>query len=191
MREVTVPALDRSNGQPLALFAAALLAAWRRPALRPLFATAALGWLFALGPWLKLGERALPIPPPFHWLGELHPALDRLSWPERWGTLVTLGLAGAAAGVARPAPISVLVLLEAALRSGNLPLQAQDLSDLERWRDLRPVPGTRLLDLAGEGIEATGDRDGPLLVVLCLASIWREPGRATIGSAGWPPPRPG
>ncbi len=133
--------LDRSNLVPLTLLAAALLGARRREA-RPLLAAAGLGWVFLLGPYPKWGEEVVSaVPLPFQWLGELHPALDRLSWPERWGLLMSLGLVGCAAWAPRPALWALLVTLEVFLRSGNAPLQVHDLSHQAPWRALEGAEG--------------------------------------------------
>jgi len=142
--------IDRSNAQPWVLLALAIFAARRKEA-RPFLAMAALGYVFALGPYLKWGEATLEVALPFHALGELHPALDRLTWPERFGLLLTLGLAAAATAALPRHPIAVgglLVLLlgEATARSDNLPLTTQDLTALEGWRVLALAPG-RVLEL--------------------------------------------
>jgi len=145
---------DRSNGLALALVVAVAAAAWvqrrdDRPAPWPLLWVAAIGAAFLLGPYLKRGEAALTgggglITLPFEWLGGLHPALARLTWPERWGLLVPLGLAAFAARAPRPWLFAVALLLEPLGRSQNLPLQQTDLTHERPWAALAAADGAVL-----------------------------------------------
>lgn len=145
---------DRSSGLALALIAAAA-AGWivrrRRgePAPWGLLAAAALGWLMALGPYLKWGEQPVllsgrPIALPFRWLGQLHPALERLSWPERWALLTPLSLAAIAARAPRPTAWALLIGLELLARSQNLPLAYTDLRYERPWEALAEAGGAVL-----------------------------------------------
>ena len=152
--------LDRSNRVPLVLLGLAAVGLWLRREWS-LVAMAGLGFVFALGPFLKLGEDLVlvggdPIALPFRWLGALHPFLERLHWPERWGLLVPLALIPLALCVQRvrwyPAP---LLLLETLLLSRNAPLQTWDLADLEGWRALEATDGAVLeLPLSRGGLAA-------------------------------------
>ena len=145
---------DRSNGLALALVAAAGAAAVaaRRAGARPrwpLLWIAGIGGALLLGPYLKRGEEAVTlggalVSLPFGWLGELHPALARLTWPERWGLLVPLGLAAFAARAPRPWLFAAALLLEPLARSQNLPLQHVDLSHERPWADLSAADGAVL-----------------------------------------------
>ncbi|MCB9758920.1 MAG: hypothetical protein H6739_03700 [Alphaproteobacteria bacterium] len=154
--------LDRSNRVSLVLLAAAGVVLWRR---RPegwgaIVAMAGVGAVFALGPYLKLGEDPLllggrPLALPFRWLGALHPFLERLTWPQRWGMLIPLGLGALACRAPRPWLWVPAVVLEALLLSGNAPLQTQDVRDLEPWRVLSAASGAVIeLPLAREGLDA-------------------------------------
>ena len=102
-----------------------------------------------MGPYLKWGEAPVTagdglIPLPFRALGGLHPALARLTWPERWAGVMSLGLIAAAARAPRPGLFAALILAEAALRPGNLPLQRTPLAHEAPWRDLAAVEGAVL-----------------------------------------------
>lgn len=123
--------MDVSNRVSLSLLVAAALGLRRGPRL-PWLWMAGLGGLMVLGPVLQWrGTLPLvggqPVSLPFAWLGELHPFLARLTWPERWGILISLGLAAAAARAPRPGLWALVVAAEAFLVSRNLPLQATDL----------------------------------------------------------------
>ncbi len=143
---------DRSNGVALVLALACAAAALRerRAGRRPawsLLGVAAVGAVMALGPYLKWGEALAGgrlIPLPFEALSSLHPALARLTWPERWGILIPLGLAAFAARAPRAAWWIPPLLLEGLLRSQNLPLQVTDLRHEEHWADLAAADGAVL-----------------------------------------------
>ncbi len=155
--------IDRSNALSLVVLGLAAWTLWRKrrePRAWALLGVAAVGYVFALGPYLKWGEDALGPSLPFLWLGEVHPFLARLTWPQRWGLLLPLGLLPLAAMAPRAWTAAPLVLLETLLLSGNAPLFVQDLSDLEGWRALRASNGAVLeLPLA---------RPGPLAPVVGL-----------------------
>ncbi len=148
LRAVLQPGpLDRSNLIPASLLLAALLATRRRRL--PWLAVSALGVVMILGPYVTwadrvvlVGDRLLSLP--FRWLGELHPAIDRLTWPQRWGLLIPLGLAAVASQGRRPALVAVVVLAETVLRSGNAPLQTHDLATRLPWRALEVTDGAVL-----------------------------------------------
>jgi hypothetical protein len=154
--------LDRSNRVSIMLLVAAFLGYRRAP--RPervgLAIMAATGALFVLGPVLKWGEQAMtvaghPVSLPFGWLAASHPVFARLYWPERWGILVSLGLAALAAHAPRPAWLAAGVLLESVLFSGNLPLATQDLRFLSGWRALSRTSGAVLeLPMRRQGLDA-------------------------------------
>ena len=155
--------IDRSNALSLVVLVLAAWTLWRQRSegrVWALLGVAAIGYVFVLGPYLKLGEDALGPSLPFLWLGELHPFLARLTWPQRWGLLLPLGLLPLAAMAPRSWMAAPLVLLEAFLLSGNAPLHVQDLSDLEGWRALQASDGAVLeLPLA---------RPGPLAPIVGL-----------------------
>lgn len=90
-----------------------------------------LAAVMVLGPVLRgpegpvvVGGGVLPLP--FDALRALHPLLERLSWPERWGLVLPLLLGALLARAPRPALWGGLVLAETLLRSGNAPLAYQD-----------------------------------------------------------------
>ncbi len=147
--------IDRSNALSLVVLGLAAFSLWRRrrePRAWALLGIAAVGYVFVLGPYLKWGEDALGPSLPFLWLGKLHPFLARLTWPQRWGLLLPLGLLPLAALAPRSWYAAPLILLETLLLSGNAPLFVQDLSDLEGWRALQASDGAVLeLPLARPG----------------------------------------
>lgn len=133
--------MDLSNRVSLALVLAAALG-WRRGARRAFAGIALLGGLMVLGPVLLWeGEPVLlageTIPLPFAALRALHPVLERLTWPERFGVLIPLGLIGLAARAPRPGLFALAVLAETLLLSRNLPLQAVDLEGRRCHAELR------------------------------------------------------
>lgn len=137
LRDVTT---DTSSRLPLALLVAAALGAraWAPRARWSLVWLAGLGAVMVLGPVLRFGpevvvvaERAIPLP--FAAFRALHPFLERLTWPERWGWLVPLGLVALAARAPRPAVFAALILVENVVFSGNLPLQHDDLRHATCW----------------------------------------------------------
>lgn len=143
--------LDRSNRVSLVLVVAAFLGARRMspPARRALLGIAVAGGILVLGPVLKVGERPVmvggqPVSLPFGWVGDLHPWLGRLFWPERWGLLVPLGLLGLAARTPRPGVLATLLVVETWLLSGNLPLEKHDLHGLQGWSHLSRTRGAVL-----------------------------------------------
>ncbi len=122
--------MDTANLLSVVLMGAALLGAWRLGARRSLafLWCSLLGAVMLLGPYLlwqgevvATGDSTISLP--FRWLGEVHPFLGRLTWPERWGILVPLGLVALASKAPRPAVLAGLVVIELFARSANLPLQ--------------------------------------------------------------------
>lgn len=143
--------MDTSNRISLTLLLAAGLGLRRGPRL-PWLWMVGLGAVMLLGPVLLWrGVPVLlggaPVSLPFAWLAGLHPFLERLTWPERWGILVSLGLAAAAARAPRPGLWALLVAAEAFLLSQNLPLQATDL----RHRTCQAALAPPLLERAQAG----------------------------------------
>lgn len=145
------------------------LAVWQRAELRrtlPWLGLAALAAVMVLGPYLKWGADPVlvagrPVSLPFRWLGALHPFLERLTWPQRWGLLIPLGLGASAACLGRSLPrwvpwsAAALVLVEAVALSPNLPTQTQDLRDMTAWRALEHTDGAVLeLPLGRPGLHA-------------------------------------
>lgn len=156
--------LDRSNRVSWPLLALALWGLWRgetpRGARLGLLLCALTGAVMSLGPYLKWGEDPVAlgdtlIALPFRALGQLHPFFARLTWPERWGLLIPLGLAALAASSPRPLICAAVIAAEAFLLSGNAPLQTISLRGLEQWRALEAAPGAVLeLPLARGGLQA-------------------------------------
>ncbi|MCB9791699.1 MAG: hypothetical protein H6741_03140 [Alphaproteobacteria bacterium] len=154
--------LDRSNRLPwVLLLAAGLVLVTRRPReALPLLGLSALGAVMILGPYLKWGEDPLlwggqPLSLPCQWLASLHPFFERLTWPQRWGLLIPLGLLPLAARAPRPALWAPFALLEAIALSGNAPLQMQDLRGQAPWAQLAQAQGAIVeLPLAREGLDA-------------------------------------
>ncbi len=156
--------IDTSSRIALTLLVAVGLALprWRdRGARAGLLVMSALGCGMLLGPWLRWGEGLAElggeaIPLPFRWVGSLHPALARLTWPERWALIVPLGLTALAALAPRPRLLAGLILLEGLLRSGNLPVQITSLKHQTCWAELSGASGAILeLPLAREALDAS------------------------------------
>jgi hypothetical protein len=87
------PNLD-GHSLSLLLLAFAGYAFWRRsPGGLAWGAVFGLGWLFSLGPFLRLGGGTpAEVPLPFLWVYRHVPFLDRLWWPGRWAILCTIAL---------------------------------------------------------------------------------------------------
>ena len=137
LRETT---MDTSNRVPLSLVVAAMLGsrAWRRRTRWALLWMVVLGGVMVLGPVLRWGEEVVlwggaAVPLPFDTFRSLHPFLARLTWPERWGWLIPLGLIALASRAPRPALFAGLILLENFAVSANLPLQSDDLRHGTCW----------------------------------------------------------
>ena len=81
---------------------------------------------------------------PTRWLSFISPVFERLTWPERWGLLIALGLAASAARAPRPKLLAALLIIETLLLSGNAPLQNMDLSPMAGWKRLEATDGAVL-----------------------------------------------
>ena len=143
--------MDTANLVSVALLVAALLGARRFGwGLRlGLAACSGLGAVMLMGPFLLWQGEVVtlggsPVSLPFRWLGELHPFLARLTWPERWGILVPLGLVALASRAPRPALFAGLVALECFLRSANLPIQTTSMRFERCFREVAHTTGAVL-----------------------------------------------
>jgi len=154
--------LDTSNLVSVVLIVAAAWGAGRmgwRKAL-PWVWVSGLGAAMLLGPYLRLGDEIVVVGQsgislPFRWLGELHPVFARLTWPERWGVLVPLGLLALASRAPRPALVGALIAAECVLRSGNLPVQHTSLRFERCWAHLDHATGALIeLPLKRGGLRA-------------------------------------
>ena len=140
VRDIT---MDTSSRVPLSLVIAAALGArtWSRRDRRSLGWICALGALMVLGPVLRWDDTVVTIqghsvPMPFAAFRALHPFFERLTWPERWGWLVPLGLVALACRAPRAGWFAAAVLLENAVVSQNFPLQSDDLRHGTCWTDI-------------------------------------------------------
>ncbi len=140
LREVTP---DTSNRIPITLLVAAALGAraWSPRHRRNLIWITVLGSIMVLGPVLRWEDAVVlidgsPIPMPFAAFRALHPVTERLTWPERWGWLIPLGLIALACRAPRPTLLAGMLLLENALLSPNLPLQSDDLRYGTCWAQI-------------------------------------------------------
>lgn len=144
--------LDTANRVPLSLIVAAAIGfvAWGRGREgRPrwaLLSMAALGGVMLMGPWLRDGEALWTagghaVRLPFQWMRDLHPFLARLTWPERWGWIVPLALAGLAARTRWPGAFAVLIALENLTLSANAPVLVTDVRHQECWARVSHAPG--------------------------------------------------
>jgi hypothetical protein len=151
---------DTASALGLAFCAATLLGGRRQaPNLSRGFGLGALlCGLMVLGPVLlwrgqavQVGGASLSLP--FAWLGELHPFLARLTWPERWALVLPLLLLPLAAKAPRPGLFALLIGLEAFACSANLPLQQTDLRTRSCHAELATLQGAVLeLPLARGGL---------------------------------------
>ena len=155
--------MDTSSQITLGLGVAAVLGARALPrGTRLGFAgMALLGAVMVLGPYaMWQGAPILvdgrPIALPFRWMAELHPIVARLTWPERWGVLLPLGLGALAARAPRPALFAAWIAAESLLRSANLPLQVTSLRWSACQAALAHAPGAILeLPLARDALRAS------------------------------------
>jgi hypothetical protein len=141
--------IDMSSQVSLVLLVAAGLGVRSSPHRWRLLGMAAVGATMVLGPYLRWGEDVVtigghPILLPFGWLMELSPVFERLTWPERWGIILPLALLPLAARAPRPWLWIPLLLIEAPIRSDNLPLQHSRLDTQLCWRELTDAPGAIL-----------------------------------------------
>ena len=140
--------IDTSNRVSWVLLVAVGLSL-RRGASWRFLGIAAFGALMVLGPYLKwgsdpvlIGETAIALP--FRWLSEVHPVFERLTWPERWGILIAVGLAAAAARAPRPLLLAALLIAETLTFSSNAPLQSASLESMAPWKRLQAAEGAVL-----------------------------------------------
>ena len=140
--------IDVSNRSSVILLAAVFLSL-RNGGSKRFAGIAVLGVVMAMGPYLKWGQDPVllgdsPISMPFHWLAQVHPVFERLTWPERWGLLIAIGLAVAAARAPRPKLIAALLILETVFFSANAPLHSTSLESVRPWERLRETNGAVL-----------------------------------------------
>jgi len=143
--------IDTANRVSVALLVAAGLGARRldRRLLAGLLGWTAIGGLMVMGPYLRWGDEVAllggqPISLPFRWLGQLHPFLGRLTWPERWGIVFSVGLIALAARAPRPLWFAALIAAESVWLSGNLPVQVTTLRHERCWTALDGASGAIL-----------------------------------------------
>ena len=135
--------MDLTNRVSLVLLAAAALG-WRR-------LPRGLGWCLAvpslvgavmvLGPYLRWGEGLVVVGDsviqlPFQIMRDLHPFLARLTWSERFGMLIPLGLVALAARAPRAAWLAAAIGLENLAVSANAPLQSTSVKHQLCWADV-------------------------------------------------------
>lgn len=140
--------IDLSNRVSVALLVAAGLGAARLPrrVALGLLGFTLVGGVMLLGPFLRWGDEVVllggePVSLPFYWLGQLHPFLARLTWPERWGIVFSTGLIALAARAPRPLWFLAAIVVESVLLSGNLPVQVTSLRHERCWADLSHATG--------------------------------------------------
>lgn len=135
--------MDLANRVSLLLLVAAALG-WRRLpkglGWRLAFPTA-VGAVMVLGPYLRWGEGLLVVGDsvltlPFQWMRELHPFLARLTWSERFGMLIPLGLVALAARAPRAGWLGLAIALENVVVSANAPLQVTSVKHQRCWADV-------------------------------------------------------
>jgi hypothetical protein len=140
--------LDTTNRISWVLMIAVVLSL-KKGGSKVLLWIAGVGAVLALGPTLRWGSDPVllgdhPIWLPFAWLAKASPLFERMTWPERWGILIALGMAAAAAKAPRPRLFTGLILIETLIFSGNAPLQHTDLSPHSGWERLQLTRGAVL-----------------------------------------------
>ena len=140
--------VDTSNRIGIVLLIAVVLSL-RNGSEKVFLWIAGIGFLFALGPYFRWGDEVVlvggePIALPFRWLSTVSPLFERLTWPERWGLLIALGIAASVAKAPRPRLLASLVILEAFLFSNNAPIATSSLSGQDVWRRLQATDGAVL-----------------------------------------------
>lgn len=137
--------MDLANRVSLVLLAAAVVGSFALPrrTRRALWWPTVLGSVMVLGPYLRVGDELLVVGEsvlklPFQWMRDLHPFLARLTWSERFGVLIPLGLVALASRVRWPGWVAALVLLENLLVSANAPLQTTSVRHQSCWSEIPP-----------------------------------------------------
>lgn len=155
--------IDVTNRVSLVLVLAAILGSrhWAPARRWALWFGVLLGSTMVLGPYLRWEDALLtwndePITLPFQWLRSLHPTMARLTWPERWGILIPLGLVALAARAPRPWLFGLGVVVESFLLSGNLPVLTTSVQHERCWSKLASASGAVLeLPLRRGGLRAS------------------------------------
>jgi hypothetical protein len=121
---------------PLVLLLSLFAFRWKQAGRWTWLGVAIIGWIMAMGPRLHGYEAATDISMPFAWVGMIFPPFERMWWPQRFEVLCAIGLsvlAGAALErwlTNRPraqllwVASLLLIVLDAPLRSGVLPVRA-------------------------------------------------------------------
>jgi hypothetical protein len=142
--------LDLANRVSLVLVGAAVAGSLALPAKtrRALWVPTLLGAVMVLGPYLRVGDELLVVGDsvlklPFQWMRDLHPFLARLTWSERFGVLIPLGLVALASRVRWPGVVAGLILVENVVVSANAPLQTTSVRHQSCWAEI--PPGDRAL----------------------------------------------
>ena len=147
LRDVTT---DTSNRIPVTLLVAAALGArrWAGRERRALLWAAGLGTVMVLGPVLRWDETVVTLGSGEHAIGlpfaafrALHPFLERLTWPERWGWVIPVALIALASRAPRPLAFAAAILVENALLSANLPLHHAPIQHETCWSALSTTTG--------------------------------------------------
>lgn len=135
--------LDLANRVSLLLLGAAIAGSFTLPKRqrRALWVPTLVGAVMVLGPYLRVGDQLLVVQGnviklPFQWMRDLHPFLARLTWSERFGMLVPLGLVALASRVRWPGALAALILVENLVVSANAPIQTASVRHQRCWADL-------------------------------------------------------
>lgn len=145
IRDVTS---DTSNRVPISLIIAAIVGAirWDRATRFALAFVVIVGAVMVLGPVLRWGDDIAlvgghPLALPFRGFRALHPFFERLTWPERWGWLIPLGLVALALRAPKPHWFALAFLAENAVLSNNFTVAHGDLRHEVCWRSLHSTTG--------------------------------------------------
>ena len=113
-----------------------------------------------LGPYLRWGEGLWVVGDsvlalPFQWMRDLHPFLARLTWAERFGMLIPLGLIALAARAPRAALFALVIGVENLSVSANAPVQSWSIRHQLCWAELpRGERAVVVLPLRRAGLKA-------------------------------------
>ena len=129
---------DISNRLSLLLLTAALLGSAKHRYRYHFWFMALVGSIMIIGPtWNGYSM-------PFEWLGSLHPFLQRLHWPERWGIVITTSLIALASATPRPLLFLLCIFVENVFFSHNIPLQTTSMKSEMCLQQLAKVEGALL-----------------------------------------------
>ncbi|MEC7988278.1 MAG: hypothetical protein VX278_24135 [Myxococcota bacterium] len=131
-----------SNRISIVLILAALWGIKNTPHRKSIAYMALLGVIMLQGYIWDIGEEQIRLP--FYWLGQLHPFLERLHWPQRWGIVTSLALCVFASHAPKPWIWLPIFLAETFFLSANAPLGMVMIRSKKCLQNLSKVEGPLL-----------------------------------------------